>query len=207
MLSQIHPEASATAWGELAKALPGLPLAGRLWGSVGGRQVELFLSTYVNKVDRKGRVSVPATFRSTLATHREPSLLVLFPSFRVPALDGSGSSYVEEMNERLETLDQFSDEHENLSQLFAEAHPLTMDGEGRIVLPEILKEHANITTDVTFVGLGAMFQMWEPERYAEHRATVRGLGLRRIRQTVELKDTPQVRGMINSVNYLVRLES
>jgi large subunit ribosomal protein L30 len=42
---------------------------------------------------------------------------------------------------------------------------------------------------------------------AEHRATVRGLGLRRIRQTVELKDTPQVRGMINSVNYLVRLES
>ena len=41
----------------------------------------------------------------------------------------------------------------------------------------------------------------------QHRATVRGLGLRRIRQTVELEDTPQVRGMINRVNYLVRLES
>ena len=138
-----------------------------------GKQVELFLSTYVNKVDRKGRVSVPATFRSTLATHREPNLVVLFPSFRLPALDGTGANYVEEMNERLETLDQFSDEHENLSQLFAEAHPLTMDGEGRIVLPEPLKEHANITTDIAFVGLGAMFQMWEPGRYAEHRATVR----------------------------------
>ena len=135
--------------------------------------MELFLSTYVNKVDRKGRVSVPATFRSTLATHREPNLVVLFPSFRVPALDGTGSNYVEEMNERLETLDQFSDEHENLSQLFAEAHPLTVDGEGRIVLPEILKEHANITTDVAFVGLGAMFQIWEPARYAEHRGAVR----------------------------------
>src|SRR5207248_319246 len=46
-------------------------------------------------------------------------------------------------------------------------------GEGRIVLPETLKEHASITTDVAFVGLGAMFQMWEPARYAEHRATVR----------------------------------
>ena len=135
--------------------------------------MELFLSTYVNKVDRKGRVSVPATFRSTLATHREPNLVVLFPSFRVPALEGTGSNYVEEMNERLETLEQFSDEHENLSQLFAEAHPLTMDGEGRIVLPEPLKEHANITTDVAFVGLGAMFQMWEPGHYAEHRAAVR----------------------------------
>ena len=135
--------------------------------------MELFLSTYVNKVDRKGRVSVPATFRSTLATHREPNLVVLFPSFRLPALDGSGGNYVEEMNERLETIDQFSDDHENLSQLFAEAHPLTMDGEGRIVLPETLKEHASIATDVAFVGLGAMFQMWEPARYAEHRSTVR----------------------------------
>lgn len=42
---------------------------------------------------------------------------------------------------------------------------------------------------------------------AEHRATVRGLGLRRIRHTVELDDTPAVRGMIKSVGYLVRCES
>ena len=40
-----------------------------------------------------------------------------------------------------------------------------------------------------------------------HVATVRGLGLRRLHQTVELEDTPQVRGMINRVHYLVRLES
>jgi large subunit ribosomal protein L30 len=39
-----------------------------------------------------------------------------------------------------------------------------------------------------------------------HRATVRGLGLKRINQTVEVADTPQVRGMIQAVNYLVRCE-
>ena len=39
----------------------------------------------------------------------------------------------------------------------------------------------------------------------EHRASVRGLGLRRIRHTVELVDTPAVRGMINKVAYLVRV--
>jgi MraZ protein len=138
-----------------------------------GKQVELFLSTYVNKVDRKGRVSVPATFRSTLATNREPNVVILFPSNRTPALDGTGSDYIEEMKDRVETVDQFSEEHENLSQMFADAHPLTMDGEGRIVLPEPLKEYANITTDVAFVGLGAMFQLWEPGRYSEHRAAVR----------------------------------
>ena len=37
-----------------------------------------------------------------------------------------------------------------------------------------------------------------------HRASVRGLGLRKINQTVELVDTPEVRGMINAVNYLVK---
>jgi len=40
-----------------------------------------------------------------------------------------------------------------------------------------------------------------------HRDTVRGLGLRRIDQVVELVDTPAVRGMINRVNYLVRIET
>lgn len=39
-----------------------------------------------------------------------------------------------------------------------------------------------------------------------HRATVRGLGLRRINHTVELADTPEVRGMINKVAYLLRSE-
>lgn len=40
----------------------------------------------------------------------------------------------------------------------------------------------------------------------DHRATVRGLGLRRINHCVELEDTPAVRGMINKVNYLVKCE-
>lgn len=40
----------------------------------------------------------------------------------------------------------------------------------------------------------------------EHRASVRGLGLRRINHTVEVVDTPSVRGMINKVSYLVKCE-
>ena len=138
-----------------------------------GKQVELFISTYVNKVDRKGRVSVPATFRSTLATHRHPNLLIVFPSFRLPALECTGSDRMAEIQERIERLEQFSEGHENLSQLFADAHPLTIDGEGRVILPENLKEHAHIAGDVAFVGLGATFQLWEPGRHAEHSAAVR----------------------------------
>jgi MraZ protein len=135
--------------------------------------VELFLSTYVNKVDRKGRVSVPATFRSTLATNRQPNLLIAFPSIRASAVECTGSDRMEDMQERIETLEQFSEEYENLTQIFADSHPLQMDGEGRVLLPERLKAHANITTDVAFVGLGAMFQMWDPARYEEYSAGVR----------------------------------
>ena len=138
-----------------------------------GKQVELFLSTYVNKVDRKGRVSVPATFRSTLFLHRQPNLVIAFPSVRLPALECTGSDRMAEMQERIETLEQFSEEYENLSLLFADAHPLAMDGEGRVILPEQLKEHAHIADDVAFVGLGAMFQLWDPAGYREHSAAVR----------------------------------
>ncbi|MBN7794979.1 50S ribosomal protein L30 [Parahaliea mediterranea] len=43
-------------------------------------------------------------------------------------------------------------------------------------------------------------------RLKNHKACVAGLGLRRIGHTVEVEDTPSVRGMINKVNYLVRVE-
>jgi MraZ protein len=138
-----------------------------------GKQVELFISTYVNKVDRKGRVSVPATFRSTLATNRQPNLVIAFPSMKLPALECTGGDRMVEMHERIETLEQFSEEYENLSLLFAEAQPLTMDGEGRVILPEKLKEYAHITSDVAFVGLGAMFQLWDPAGYEAHSSAVR----------------------------------
>jgi len=138
-----------------------------------GKQVELFISTYVNKVDRKGRVSVPATFRSSLATNRQPNLLVVFPSIRLAALECTGSDRIEEMQERIETLEQFSDEHDNLSQLFADAHQLVIDGDGRITLPEKLKEQVYIAEEVAFVGRGATFQMWHPGRYETHSAAVR----------------------------------
>jgi MraZ protein len=135
--------------------------------------VELFLSTYVNKVDRKGRVSVPATFRSTLATNGESNLVIAYPSLRVPAVECTGSNRIKEMQERIDTLEQFSDDYENLTQIFADSHPLTMDGEGRVILPQHLKEHAGIDGDVAFVGLGAVFQLWDPSRYEERRAAVR----------------------------------
>jgi transcriptional regulator MraZ len=127
----------------------------------------MFLSTYVNKVDRKGRVSVPATFRAFLASQRFAGIVAI-PSFKYPALDASGIDRIEEMSERIDRLAQYSEEQEVLSSLFARAQELPFDTEGRIVLPPRLAEHAGITDSAAFVGLGSTFQIWEPRRFEEH---------------------------------------
>jgi MraZ protein len=138
-----------------------------------GEKVEPFLSTYVNKVDRKGRVSVPATFRAKLMNQRFPGIVV-YPSYKYPTLDACGIDRMEELTARLDKLEEFSDEQENLAVLlFAASQQLPFDTEGRIVLPESLAAHANITDSAAFVGLGKSFQIWEPNRFAEHHAALR----------------------------------
>ena len=95
------------------------------------------------------------------------------PSFKYEALDGTGSDHLTEMMEGLTALDQYSDRRDDLALVFADSRSLPMDGEGRIVLPEDLKNHAQIDDQVAFVGLGKMFQMWEPGRFTRHRVAAR----------------------------------
>ena len=141
-------------------------------GGGGGHVVALFLSTFVNKVDRKGRVSVPASFRAAL-TGQSFAGIVAFRSFKTAAIEASGIDRIEEMSARLDALDQFSEDNESLASIFADAQQLAFDSEGRIVLPQALAEHAGITESAAFVGLGRTFQIWEPEAHKAHQAELR----------------------------------
>jgi MraZ protein len=132
----------------------------------------LFLSTFVNKIDRKGRVSVPASFRTAVAGQSFAGI-VAYPSFKLQAIEGIGHDRIEEMAARVDALPEFSDERDNISQIFADAHQLPFDGEGRIVLPETLIAHAGLSENVAFVGLGRTFQLWEPQRHQQHKLAVR----------------------------------
>ena len=171
MLSHVHPWTGVADGGNFG-GIYRAPLAERPRASVGGRS-GMFLSTYVNKVDRKGRVSVPATFRASLAAQRFPGI-VAFPSYKYPAIDANGIERMEELAARLETLEEFSDEHENLAALlFAPSQRLPFDTEGRVVLPAELAQHAFIIDSAAFVGLGKSFQIWEPGRFDEHLANLR----------------------------------
>lgn len=129
----------------------------------------LFLSTHTNKVDAKGRVSVPAGFRATL-TDQSFQGVVLIPSNKFAALEGFGMSMMQEISSRLDRFDLFSDTQDDLAAaIFASATPLSFDDTGRIGLPKELLAHAGITDTAVFVGLGNKFQIWEPKAFAARR--------------------------------------
>jgi len=144
--------------------------------------VALFLSTYVNKVDRKGRVSVPAPFRAAIAAQSFAGIVV-FPAINLAALEASGIDRMEELSSRINALPDFSEERDAISAIFPDTQQLPFDGEGRIILPPKLAAHAGIVIEgnAAFVGLGSTFQIWEPERFERHqqqrRERARGLTL------------------------------
>lgn len=132
----------------------------------------LFLSTFVNKVDRKGRVSVPASFRQALAGQNFNGI-VAYRSFKLTALEASGIDRMEQLSDRIDALPEFSEDRDALSSILADAQQLAFDGEGRIVLPELLCQHAGIGETAAFVGLGRTFQIWEPQRFEAHQQEMR----------------------------------
>ena len=124
--------------------------------------MEQFVSTFTNKIDTKGRVSVPASFRAVLAKDSLDGIYC-YPSLDAPALDAGGQRLIDKINGLVEGIAPYSDERDHLATaLFGTSEILSIDQDGRTILSERLREHAGITSHITFVGLGEKFQMWEP---------------------------------------------
>ena len=129
--------------------------------------VQPFVSTIINKLDAKGRVSIPAPFRQILAQQNTAGLYC-FASFVSPALEAFGEALIAEFTERLNALDPFfSEDHDAQAQaILGASRLLTLDDEGRVRLPDEFISHAGITDRVTFVGMGRKFQIWDPKNFA-----------------------------------------
>ncbi|WP_237155339.1 division/cell wall cluster transcriptional repressor MraZ [Oryzibacter oryziterrae] len=132
-----------------------------------------FVSRTTNRIDRKGRVSVPAAFRQVLSRDGFEGLYC-YPSIDMMAVDAGGNALLSEIEKRLSHFEPFTEDHDYLSTAFyGLSDRLTMDAEGRISLTPALIEYAGIAEEVTFVGQGYKFQIWEPSRYLEHEAEAR----------------------------------
>ena len=190
----------------------------------GGRAWRMyqFLGSHQNKLDAKGRVSVPASFRAMLREGTAPGArdagvrevgprevggrepggrelgrretdgrqsgevngtvihLVLRPSHLHPCIEAWPPSEFSTLAAPLEHYSPLSAEHEDLAaSLYADAYPVESDREGRILIPDQLAAHAGLNEAVVFMGMGSIFQIWEPaaaeRRRAEARARARGL--------------------------------
>ncbi len=144
--------------------------------------MSVFIGTFENKVDRKGRVSVPAPFRQILATSTYQGIIAF--RYHTPnALEACSLEFMERLDQGVSDFDLFSQEHDDLAfNIFAESRQLPFDGEGRVILPPPFLEITGIDGQAAFVGKGKTFQIWEPgaleDRKAQARSRSQNLTLR-----------------------------
>jgi MraZ protein len=133
-----------------------------------------FLGSHQNRLDAKGRVSIPASFRALLKSESGNAMVILRPSHKFACIDGWPEAVFKDAQERVEQMALFSPERESMEAvLYADAYPTESDREGRIVLSATLASHANLTDSVLFMGLGRTFQIWEPAAGEKYRLALR----------------------------------
>lgn len=147
--------------------------------------MSLFLSSYENRLDTKGRISVPAGFRSSVSNDGFAGV-VLYRSFTNNCIEGLSMSRMAKMAAATDQMGVFDAELDDLSAVvFADARPLMFDVTGRIVIPADLLSHAGITDRAVFVGRGNSFQIWNPAEFAA--AQEKSLGaLRKTRPNLKI---------------------
>ena len=141
--------------------------------------MDLFVSHYSLRLDSKGRVSIPAAYRAVLARDGFEGLYC-YPTLDRPALDVGGNALLREIETLIARFPAYSEEREQFAAaLYGTSEIVKLDGEGRAVLTEALKNHAGIKDEIVCIGLGHKFQIWEPGRFraqlAEATEKVRAL--------------------------------
>ena len=130
--------------------------------------MERFVSNFTNRLDAKGRVSIPAPFRAVLARDGFEGLYA-HPSLSVEAVDCGGHALLKEIDSLLERYPSYTEERDLYSTaLLGTSEILKVDPEGRVILTDSVKAAAGISGEVTFVGQGYKFQIWEPGRFRSH---------------------------------------
>lgn len=131
----------------------------------------MFISSVINTLDAKGRVSVPAEFRTHVSKGAFDGI-ILYPSKHGKFLDGGGMALFEGYQNALDQMEPFDPGRVAMEHLlFGQSRSLSFDGSGRITLPKALADHAELDGKVKFVGLGRHFQLWNPKAHEEFLKT------------------------------------
>tara|TARA_B100000902_G_C27240587_1_gene879771 strand:+ start:199 stop:645 length:447 start_codon:yes stop_codon:yes gene_type:complete len=133
----------------------------------------MFLSSFENRIDKKGRVSVPATFRSHLSSMGYNGF-ISYPSFNHTALEACSQDRIEKLSNTIDSLNPFEEKRDFFAtSVLSESENLQFDTEGRVSISVKLLNHAKIKNNVLFVGLGKTFQIWEPKHFEKFKIVAR----------------------------------
>lgn len=153
----------------------------------------LIIGTHVNKIDKKGRVSVPAKFREALIESGS-SGVVLFPSITAPAVEGWPHQRMEQLVDSIDSDNPLTERHADFSMAISgQARQLQFDPEGRVLLHSDLMTHAGLDDLACFVGHGRTFQIWNPRAFEERLAAAREGALER-RDELSWRRDPEKEG-------------
>jgi len=130
----------------------------------------LFLSTFIQKVDKKGRVSVPVSFRNALSIDEKFAGIVVYKSFVNDCIEACGFERIKYLSETIDAMEPFSEVRDAFAAtILSGSVQLSFDNEGRVILPEDLLKLADIREKACFVGKGATFEIWEPDKFTEYK--------------------------------------
>ena len=131
----------------------------------------MFLSTFENKLDKKGRVSVPASYRAYLSSLGYNGIICL-PSFNNQSIEAWSQDRIEKISNTIDSLNPFDEKKDYFAtSILSESTNLQFDGEGRILIIQKLLKHAKIKNSMLFVGQGKTFQIWEPTAFEKFRVS------------------------------------
>ena len=126
-----------------------------------------FIGRYLNKVDKKGRVSVPAGWRPSLIS-KDFSGIIAQSSLSEKAIDAYPRDYLELLQGKLDLNDPLLEENEYESTVIFGGSVLSFDSEGRVVLSDSLRNEINLASEALFVGLGRRFRILNPKIFNEY---------------------------------------
>ena len=133
----------------------------------------MFLSSFENKLDKKGRVSVPASFRSYLSNLGYNGV-VCYPSFNNQSIEAWPQDRLEKISNAIDSLSPFEEKRDFFAtSILSESENFQFDSEGRISLTQKLLKHTKIKSKILFVGQGKTFQIWEPTIFEKFRVNAR----------------------------------
>jgi MraZ protein len=130
----------------------------------------MFRGQFDHAIDAKGRTSLPSRFRDVLDASGDLRI-VLTPSPFDPCLDMYPMKAWEDFEARIAALPQFEPNVIRLRRLYVSAAvECEIDKQGRVLVPNPLREHAKLTKDVLWAGMGRTVELWAKEKWAEIRS-------------------------------------